>query len=124
MSYAAAATLARTLLGRKGQSVTISREGQGLIDEISGTRSAGAPQLATFNCVGLPPGKGADKEIGSLIDRRLMEFHLARTSGSLEPQPGDIVPWGGRDWVIVWAAVYDPDASGMVYAKAYAEAGG
>lgn len=124
MGYESAAAAARRILGRKGIKITLKRPGEGSVDEIAGTRSGGAETTTTFNCVGLPPGRSADKEIGTLINRRLMEFHLARVSGTLEPQPGDIITWNGVEWPLIWAAVYDPDTSGMLYAKAYGEIGG
>lgn len=124
MSYAAATALAKRLLGKKGASIVLTRPHGGALNKLTGTRATGSDETAVFNCVALPPGKSAEKEIGTLVNRRLMEFHLARTSGTLEPEPGDVVPWKGRGWTLIWAAVYDPDAEGMVYAKAYGEVSG
>jgi hypothetical protein len=124
MGYASAAALARRLLGKKGKTITITRTGQGTIDPIAGRRGVGGDLTGTFKCVGLPPGPNASKEIGTLVDRRMLEFHLARTSGDLEPEPGDRIEWGTKTYVLFWAANYDPDDSQLVYTKAYGEAGG
>jgi hypothetical protein len=124
MSYASAAALARCLLGKKGKAITITRTGQGTINAIAGSRGVAGDLTGTFKCVGLPPGPNASKEIGSLVDRRMMEFHLARTAGDLEPEPGDRIPWGTKTYTLIWAANYDPDDNGLVYSKAYGEAGG
>lgn len=124
MGYASAAALAVRLLGSKGKSVTVTRPGQGTVDPITGSRGTGADVTGTFNCVGLPPGQSAANEIGTLVGRNMLEFHLARTAGDLEPQPGDRIEWGAKTYVLFWAANYDPDASGLLYTKAYGEAGG
>jgi hypothetical protein len=124
MGYASAAALARRLLGKKGKSVTITRTGQGTVDPVAGNRGAGADLTGTFNCVGLPPGPSAAKEIGTLVGRNMLEFHLARTAGDLEPQPGDRIEWGSKTYTLFWAANYDPDDSGLLYTKGYGEAGG
>lgn len=120
-AYDAAAAAARRILGKKGRPVVMVRPGQGAPNPITGRRAAGADLQAVFNCVALPPGRSAEYAIGSLVGRRITEFHLARTSGDLDPQPGDVLPWGGKDYTVVWSAVYDPDDEGMVYAKAYGE---
>ena len=123
-AYDRARATAIRLLGKKGVTITLKRPNQGAPDPIAGSRATGGDKTATFKVLGLPPGRGADKEIGTLVNRRLKEFHMARTGGTLDPQPGDIIPWAGQDWPVIWTAVYDPDASGVVYAKAYAEIGG
>lgn len=123
-AYDRATATARRLLTKKGvPTVTLTRSAQGAANPIIGSRATGGAKTATFAVVGLPPGIGAEKEIGTLVNRKLMEFHMARTSGTLEPQPGDTVAWKGASWPLIWTAVYDPDASGMVYAKAYGEIG-
>jgi hypothetical protein len=114
--------MARRLLTKKGKAVTITRDGQGAFDPLAGSMAAGGNSTAVFACVGLPPGKSAEFAIGSLVGRNLLEFHLARMSGALDPQPGDKLPWRGKTYTLVWAAVYDPDDTGAVYAKAYGEA--
>ena len=74
--------------------------------------------------MGFPPGRGADKDLGTLVNRKLQEVHMARQSGTLEPAPGDTLPWKGETWPLIWTANYDPDGSGLlVYTKAYAEIG-
>jgi hypothetical protein len=121
MGYEQAAAMARRLLAKKGKSVVLTKANSGTINAIAGTRNPGANQTAIFNCVGFPAGKSAEYHVGSLIKRNVHEFHLARTSGSLDPEPGMLLPWGGKQYTLLWAAVYDPDDRGMVYAKAYGE---
>lgn len=123
MSYAAATATAKRLLTAKGQRIIITRSGQGTADEIAGTRSAGTDMTGLFACVGLPPGKSAEFQIGSLIGREIVSFYLARVAGQIvNPLPGDTIPWGDRTYKIVWIATYDPDATGAILHQAYGEA--
>jgi hypothetical protein len=119
MGYEQATAMARRLLAKKGKAVTITAK-TGAPNPIAGTRAAGAA-TSTFNCVGFPAGKSAEFHVGSLVKRNVHEFHLARTAGTLEPEPGMTLPWKGKVYTLLWAAVYDPDDRGMVYAKAYGE---
>lgn len=124
-SYASAMALAKRLIGKKGKaSITLTRPGTGAFDALEGERAAGSNSATTFAVVGLPPGPSATKEIGTLVDRSVLEFHMARLTGALEPEPGDKLPWKGKTYTLIWAANYDPDGSGLVYTKAYGEAGG
>lgn len=125
MGYAAQIALAKKLLGKKGRSLVLTRAGQGSIDAIAGTRADGGDKTAVFFAVGLPPGKSADKEIGTLVNRNIVEFYMARVSGSIDPQPGDMLPWNGKTYTVIYATSYDPDGSGQtIMTKAYGEAGG
>lgn len=121
MGYERATAMARRLLAKNGKSVVLSKPNTGTRDLIAGTRGAAAPQTAVFNCVGFPAGKSAEYHVGSLIKRNVHEFHLSRTAGSLEPEPGMQLPWKGKVYTILWAANYDPDDKGLVYSKAYGE---
>jgi hypothetical protein len=121
MGYEQAAALARRLLKKKGKSVVLTKPNTGTANHITGARGAGAPLTSVFNCVGFPAGKSAEYHVGSLVKRKVHEFHLARTAGNLDPEPGMLLPWGGKQYTLLWAAVYDPDDTGMVYAKAYGE---
>lgn len=122
MSYAAATAAAKRLLGAKGKRVVLARAQQGAKDEVSGRRAAGSPLSATFNAVGLPPGKSAEYQIGTLLGRRILTFYMARVSGSIDPLPGDTLLWGSITYKIIWVATYDPDASGAIFHQAYGEA--
>lgn len=125
MAYDAQIALAKRLLGKKGKSIVLTRAGQGAIDPLAGSRAAGGDKTAVFFAVGLPPGKSADKEIGTLVNRNILEFYMARVSGSIDPLPGDLLPWNGKTWTVIYATTYDPDGSGnSIMTKAYAEAGG
>lgn len=122
MSYAAATATAQRLLQRKGRRITLTRPGQGTIDEVAGTRTPGGDLTATFNVVGLPPGKSAEYQIGTLLGRVIEQFYMARVTGSLDPLPGDVIPWKGTTLKLIWVATYDPDASGAILHMAYGEA--
>lgn len=119
--YGAATSSAKALLGRKGTGVNLLRKGQGTFDPITQTRAVAADITARFNCVGLPPGKSAETQIGTLVGRHLMQFYMARTYGTIDPQPGDQLFWRGRTYVLVWTANYDPDNSGTVFSVAFGE---
>lgn len=124
MSYAAQTALAKRLIGQKGRQLTVTRPNQGAFDEIAGTRAAGGAKTGIFKCVGFPPGKSAEREIGTLVNRKLQEFYLAWVSGTVtDLEPGDIIPWKGVDWPVIWSATYDPDGNGVIFTKAYAELG-
>jgi hypothetical protein len=126
MSYSAQMATAKAVLGRRGARVTLQRKHQGAINAIAGTRAAGSTLTAIFNCVGLP--LGASKSRGKtasftegLIESNVLQFYMARVSGSLDPEPGDIVPWGGKNYVLTWTATYDPDNSGTIFTSALGE---
>jgi hypothetical protein len=122
MSYAQQIATAKRLIGRKGTSVVVTRKHQGAKDELNGTRAAGGNKTGQFYVVGLPAGKSAETQIGSLVGRRLSMFYLAKISSAFDPEPGDQVPWGGKTWTVIWTASYDPDNSGnTIFTQAYGE---
>lgn len=124
MSYDNATATAKRLLARRGKRVTMTRPDQGAINEIAGTRASGGGSTSIFNCVGLPAnGRSAETRIGSLIDRKLQMFYMARVSGTLVPEPGDELPFGGKTWKLIWTATYNPDDSGPIFSEAYGEIG-
>jgi hypothetical protein len=123
VSYVSVRATAQKLLSRKGATITVRRDAKHDRDPISGVKTPVAPTRSTFKGIGLPPGRSADKEIGSLIDRRVEEFYLSRTGPGFDPHPGDTVEgWKGRDWSIIWTTTYDPDASGAILTRCYGEA--
>jgi hypothetical protein len=123
VSYASSIATAKRLLGRKGKLVTVTRPGAGAIDEIAGTRSTGGSSSSSFYVVGLPTsGRTSEMRIGSLVNRKLQTFYMARASGTLDPEVGDLVPWVGKNWPLIWVGSYDPDGSGnTIFTEAYAE---
>lgn len=123
MSYNRQGKGALATLKRKGATLTLTRPSAGR-DLVNGTLTGTGKATALFAAVKLPPGKGADKEIGTLVNRNIAEFHMALVSGSLVPQAGDEASFGGVTWTLIWTAPYDPDGSGTLgYTKAYGEAG-
>jgi hypothetical protein len=118
-AYNQARKVALRLIGTKGVTVTLTRE-RGAINEITGQRGSGT-LTASYKAVRLPPGQSAAKDLGKLVNHRMGEFHMARLSGAIEPEPGDKLTMSGVDWTVIWSAVYDPDDTGLVYTKVYGE---
>lgn len=119
MKYSAAAATANSLIGRKGATVTFTRESASTYDPVTQTESASTTTF-TMKAVGVPPGRSAEFRIGSLERRNIIELHLAPLGGTT-PLPGDKVRWAGADWTVIWANNLDPAADGSPYALAYAE---
>lgn len=120
--YAQVRATALALLRKKGKQVTVTRRPT-LKNEITGKLTAGAPLSSKFQGVGLPPGRNAERYIGTLVGKNILQFYLARESaGGIDPYPGDQIEWGGKTYTLVWAAQYDPDDSGVLFTEAYGEA--
>lgn len=119
MKYSAAASTARSLIGRKGATATFTRETVGAFNPVTQTETVTSTTFA-LPAVGVPPGRSAEFRIGSLERRNLVELHIA-PSGGTTPVPGDKVRWANADWTVIWANTLDPAADGAPYALAYAE---
>jgi hypothetical protein len=119
--YEALAATALALIARKGALVTFTRKNTGPVNPITDVESPAATITGTFQVVGLPPGRSAESRVGSLIGRKLMEFHIARKGALMEPSPGDTVEWGSTTWTLFWTQTYDPAADGAIYTLAYGE---
>lgn len=121
-AYDAAAKSARTLLTKKGTTITVERRSAGTIDPVTQVATGASSTEYSFKGLGLPPGKSAEYQIGSLAGRMIEEFHFAQRGQTINPGPGDIVRgWKGADWTIFWSLTYDPTGDGAIYTKAYAE---
>lgn len=120
--YAQVRATALALLRKKGKAVTVTRRPT-LRNEITGKLEAGGALSTTFQCVALPPGRSAERYVGSLVGKNMLEFYLAReSSGGIDPYPGDEVDWAGKTYTLIWAAQYDPDDSGTLFTQAFGEA--
>lgn len=108
------------LIGKKGGVITLTRESDGTFDPVTQNRTP-ANTSETFKAVVLPPGKSAEFQVGSLVNRNLIELHVAMKGKSITPQNGDVVRWQNYDWRIIWTSVYDPSGAAPIYVKAYAE---
>lgn len=119
MKYAAAASTAYSLIGRKGATATFTREAATTFNPVT---QAETTSTTTFSlrAVGVPPGRSAEFRIGSLERRSIVELHLA-PNGWMTPMPGDKARWAGADWTVIWANALDPAADGSPYALAYLE---
>lgn len=112
--------LADRLIRAKGAAVTLTRSAQSGDDPVAQTATV-ADTAYTFRGVGFPAGNGAEKRIGSLVGRNVMEFYLAQKDQTIEPAPGDALAFGSNTWRIVWSKTYDPAADGSIFTLAYAE---
>lgn len=119
-TYAGQINSVHAIISAKGREVTLRRSTVTLTDPVTQAQTA-TVQTWPFKAVALPPGKSAEFRIGSLQGRRLLEFHFAQKAQQTTPQPGDVVLWGGQEWVIFWSTTYDPAGDGAIYTLAYAE---
>ena len=117
--YASMAATAQSLIGKKGTDVTFTRRTSANFDPIT-QHSDIETATFTMKAVGIPPGRSAEYRIGSIVNRNLIELHLA-PNGGLVPAPGDSVSWAGVDWTVFWANALDPAGDGAPYCLAYAE---
>lgn len=118
--YDAFAATALSLIGRKGADLIVTRNASSF-DPITEVETVAPGNTATFKAVGLPPGRSAVDRVGSLVDRNIIEFHIARLGVAMEPQPGDVAIWGGQSWTLIEQTSYDPAADGPIYTRALAE---
>lgn len=118
------------LIRAKGAAVYITRPTESGFDPITQAATQ-APAVTTFRGVLFPPGKSAERHIGSLINRNLTEVYLAQKGQSVTPVPGDNlnvggtlangVVTGGTDWRLIWTYTLDPAADGAIFTHAFAE---
>ena len=117
--YASIGAVAHALIGKKGTDVTFTRHTTKSFDPIS---QETVVESSTFSMKGvaIPPGRSAEFRIGSIVNRNLIELHLAPRGGDV-PVPGDMVSWAGKPWAVFWANALDPAGDGPPYCLAYAE---
>jgi hypothetical protein len=119
--FAQARATALALLRKKGKSVMVSRR-SGVPDKVTGKRASAAKGSAQFTCLGLPAGPTAERYVGTLVGKRTLEFYLAPLPGTAFPiEPGDLVPWGGRTYSLVWVSDLDPGDTGSLFTRAYGQ---
>lgn len=122
--YGRQAASALALIKRKGRKITITRAAANTFDPVTQTRTAGAPVSEDFYAVGLPPGRSAEFQIGSIINRTVIQLYIARAGSTMVPSPGDTVEWGGVQYALLPPVThYDPADDGAVLTTAYGEAG-
>lgn len=119
--YDSIAAAALRLIDRKGGALTLTRHTPAAVNKATDVETPGAPVTGNYRAVGLPPGNSAEKRIGSLVERNIIEFHIARLGTVMEPEPGDVATWGGKDWTVLNVTTYNPAADGAIYTRALAE---
>jgi hypothetical protein len=119
--YDAIRASAAALIARKGATVTLTRNLPGVFNPITQTEVGGSVLAVDFHAVGLPPGKSAEFQIGSMVGRRIMQFWFAYDGQAIVPEPNDGLRWDGQDYVLIWSMTYDPAGDGAILTEAYAE---
>jgi hypothetical protein len=111
---------AASLIARKGGLAKLTHVEDATFDPVTQQTTS---QTRTYDvqAVGLPPSKGAEYRIGSLLMRNVLEFQIAQKGLSVRPMPGDKLRWAGYDWRIIWSTTYDPAADGSIMTTAYGE---
>lgn len=121
--YNAQIAMAAALITKKGKSITILRPGRTLTDPVTQAATLADPTAYVANAVGLPPGRSAEFKIGSLANRRVIQFYIALRGLAITPQPGDEIAWGGNTYKVIWVETYDPADDGAIISIAYGELG-
>lgn len=111
---------AASLIARKGGPARLTHVEDASFDPVTQNTTS---QTRTYDvqAVGLPPTKGAEFRVGSLLLRNVLEFQIAQKDVPVTPKPGDKLRWAGQDWRIIWATSYDPAADGAIMTTAYGE---
>lgn len=119
-TYDRIAATALRLITAKGSDAVISRIVPSTFDPVTQARTS-STLSATFKAVELPPGKSAEFRIGSLVDRNLSQFFIARAGVEMEPTNGDRIEWAGRSMTLTGVTHYDPAGDGAILTVAYGE---
>lgn len=120
--YAGLQSTAYGLLASKGVPVVVTRlrHSKGydpITQEETKTRLTD-----TFVGVGLPLGKAVEYQGGTLSVGNGLEFTLAhKATPRFEPEPGDQVAWGGRNWTVRHVTPINPAADGVVIYTVFGE---
>ena len=111
---------ALSMISRKGALARLTHVEDATFDPVTQNTTS---QTRTYDvqAVGLPPTKGAEYRVGSLLMRNVLEFQIAQKGLSIVPKPGDKIRWAGQEWRIIWATTYDPAADGSIMTTAYGE---
>lgn len=112
---------ALNLIKAKGAATTLTRRTAAGFDPVTQIETTPSETTATFQAVGLPPARDAEKLIGSLEGRKLQLFYLAMFGQTLTPSEGDELAWGGVPYTLIWKQTYNPAADGAILTVAYGE---
>lgn len=118
--YASAASTASRLTAAFGGTITFKRTLKGTFNPVTQTETGGTTLTFNMTATAIPPGRSAEYRIGSIVGRKLIEFHCAPNL-STTPEPGDVATWAGNDWRVIWANALDPAGDGSPYVLVYAE---
>lgn len=123
-TYDRQAASALALIKRKGRKITVTRAVADSFDPVTQDRIAGVDITGEFFAVGLPPGRSSEFQIGSIVNRNVIQLYIARADQTMVPSPGDTVEWGGLQYALLPPVThYDPADDGAVLTVAYGEAG-
>ena len=100
----------------------LTKKQPGAYDPVAMTETGAQVQVFDTVAVGFPPGKSAEKEIGSLVNRRLLEVYVPALGLPSDPAAGDEALFGGTAWTVVWVYTIRPDGVTPILHKLYLEA--
>lgn len=119
--FDAFAATALSLIKAKGKQTSVRRPGSGLVDPVAQTRSGDDTTISAY-VVGMPPGRSAEFRVGSLANRKAVEFYIAQKDLAFTVANGDEVYWSSKWHKLFWSATYDPANDGAILTLAYGEA--
>jgi len=115
--YAESATAALTLLEEFGKSLTLSRDGGGTFDPVTGRYTAEDPDSTEpVTGVILPLTKIDDNQyLEQLIQGKLRRIILAAEGMTLEPQAGDKVTDGSTTMEVIGSTPLNPAGTPLIH---------
>lgn len=121
-TYLSAHATASALIKKKGSAVTLTRpKTTSYFDPITQTEIAAGVDVWTFMAVVMPASSQTRYKAATLEVQVSDEAYFALDNGTVYPQPGDVVRFGGADYKVTWSQTYDPAGDGAIFTTAFLE---
>jgi hypothetical protein len=111
---------ALSIIRANGGKGVLVRRVDGTFNPVTQLEANGDETRVEFDAVVFPPGKTAEKRIGSLIGKNIVEIYFAQKDKPV-PVPTDRFEWAGKVYTIIWTETYDPAGDGPILTVAHGE---